>query len=83
MEVKRVSSQASGQGWPEWSASAHPAGLRSDARDTAQVLSCGVTYEPGARTGCHTHPFGETLIVRAGCGWAQREGGPVEELRPR
>jgi quercetin dioxygenase-like cupin family protein len=22
------------------------------------------------------------LIVTAGCGWAQREGGPVEEIRP-
>jgi quercetin dioxygenase-like cupin family protein len=30
----------------------------------------------------HTHPLGQTLIVTAGCGWAQREGGPVEEIRP-
>ena len=36
----------------------------------------------GARTAWHTHPLGQTLIVTAGCGWAQREGGPVEEIHP-
>jgi quercetin dioxygenase-like cupin family protein len=41
-----------------------------------------VTFSPGARTAWHTHPLGQTLIVTAGCGWAQREGGPVEEIRP-
>src|SRR5437868_12104307 len=35
-----------------------------------------------SRTAWHTHPLGQTLIVIAGCGWAQREGGPVEEIRP-
>ena len=41
-----------------------------------------VTFEPGARTAWHTHPAGQILVVTAGCGWAQREGGPVEEIRP-
>ena len=41
-----------------------------------------VTFEPGARTAWHTHPLGQTLIVAAGCGWAQRDGGPIEEIRP-
>jgi quercetin dioxygenase-like cupin family protein len=41
-----------------------------------------VTFEPGARTAWHTHPLGQTLIVTAGLGWVQREGGPVEEIRP-
>jgi quercetin dioxygenase-like cupin family protein len=27
-------------------------------------------------------PLGQTLIVTSGCGWAQREGGPKEEIRP-
>ena len=40
------------------------------------------TFEPGARTAWHTHPLGQTLIVTAGCGWAQRWGGPIEEIRP-
>src|SRR5215204_877589 len=41
-----------------------------------------VTFEPGARTAWHTHPLGQTLIVTSGCGWAQREGGPVETIQP-
>ena len=41
-----------------------------------------VTFEPGARTAWHTHPLGQTLIVTAGCGWVQRQGGPVETIRP-
>jgi quercetin dioxygenase-like cupin family protein len=38
--------------------------------------------EPGARTAWHTHPLGQTLIVTAGCGWVQRDGGAIEEIRP-
>ena len=46
-------------------------------------LNCSrVSFEPGARTAWHTHPLGQTLIVTAGCGWVQREGGAVEEIRP-
>ncbi len=41
-----------------------------------------VTFEPGARTNWHTHPLGQTLIVTAGVGWVQSEGGAVEEIRP-
>ena len=41
-----------------------------------------VTFEPGARTAWHSHPLGQTLIVTSGLGWVQREGGPVEEIRP-
>ena len=41
-----------------------------------------VTFEPGARTAWHTHPLGQTLIVTAGHGWVQSEGGPKEEIRP-
>jgi len=41
-----------------------------------------VTFEPGARTNWHTHPLGQTLVVISGVGRFQREGGPVEEIRP-
>ena len=33
-----------------------------------------VTFEPGARTGWHTHPLGQILIVMAGAGRVQRWG---------
>jgi quercetin dioxygenase-like cupin family protein len=39
-----------------------------------------VTFEPGARTAWHTHPFGQTLIVTSGSGWVQRIGGLIEEI---
>jgi quercetin dioxygenase-like cupin family protein len=48
----------------------------------ARVVVASVTFEPGARTAWHTHPLGQTLIVTAGLGLAQREGGPIEEIRP-
>lgn len=41
-----------------------------------------VTFECCARTHWHTHPLGQTLIVTSGVGRIQREGGPIEEIRP-
>ena len=46
------------------------------------MLAASATFEPGARTAWHTHPLEQTLIVMSGCGWAQSEGGPIEEIRP-
>lgn len=48
----------------------------------ARVGGATVTFEPGARTAWHTHPLGQTLLVTAGLGWVQRQGGPVENIRP-
>ncbi|GAA3109328.1 cupin domain-containing protein [Rhizobium viscosum] len=55
---------------------------RFDSNDSDRVGGATVTFEPGARTAWHTHPLGQTLIVVSGLGWAQREGGPIEEIRP-
>ena len=52
------------------------------AKAPARTAGASVTFEPGARTAWHTHPLGQTLIVTSGCGWAQRAGGPIEEIRP-
>ena len=41
-----------------------------------------VTFECCARTHWHSHPLGQTLIVTSGVGRVQREGGPIEEIRP-
>ena len=53
-----------------------------EAPEPARVRGASVTFEPGARTAWHTHPLGQTLIVTSGLGWVQREGGPIQEIRP-
>jgi len=82
MEIKRVGSQQSGKGPPEWFTGTVRIDPFIQAPEPARVAVASVTFEPGARTAWHTHPLGQTLIVTAGCGWAQREGGPVEEIHP-
>jgi quercetin dioxygenase-like cupin family protein len=52
------------------------------AHDPARVSAASVTFEPGARTAWHTHPLGQALIITSGYGWVQREGGPIEDVRP-
>ena len=52
------------------------------AHPPSRVSGGSVTFEPGARSAWHTHPFGQTLIVTAGVGWLQRWGGPILEMRP-
>src|SRR5271167_5008571 len=82
MEIKRVGSQPSARGPSEWFTGTVRIDPLFQAPDPAFVQGASVTFEPGARTAWHTHPLGQTLIVTAGCGWAQREGGPIEEIRP-
>ena len=48
----------------------------------SRVNASSVHFTPGARTAWHTHPLGQRLIVISGFGWAQRDGGPIEEIRP-
>ena len=82
MEIKRNGSQPSGKGPAEYFTGSVRLDQPFQAADPARVLGAIVTFEPGAHTAWHTHPLGQTLIVTAGCGWAQRLGGPVEEIRP-
>ena len=80
MEIKRIGSQPSAKGPSEWFTGTVRIDPLFQAPDPALVQGASVAFEPGARTAWHTHPLGQTLIVTAGCGWAQREGGPVEEI---
>ena len=82
MDIKRVGTQPSAAGPPDWFTGSVRIDALFQAPDPALVAGASVTFEPGARTAWHTHPLGQTLIVIAGCGWTQREGGPVEEIRP-
>jgi quercetin dioxygenase-like cupin family protein len=82
MEIKRSGSRPSGKGSADYFTGAVRIDPLIEAPEPARVRGASVTFEPGARTAWHTHPLGQTLIVTAGCGWAQREGGPVETIRP-
>ena len=82
MEIKRSGWRPSGKGPAEYFTGAVRIDPLFDAAAPARVFGASVTFEPGARTAWHTHPLGQTLIVTAGLGWAQRWGGPVEEIRP-
>ena len=82
MEIKRAGSQPSGKGPRDWFTGAVRIDPLHSPPDPVRVGMPLVTFEPGARTAWHTHPLGQTLIVTTGCGWVQREGGPIEEVRP-
>ena len=82
MNITRNGSNPSVQGSVDWftgSVRLDPLFQPEAPARTAGVL---VTFEPGARTAWHTHPLGQTLVITSGLGWVQREGGPVEEVRP-
>jgi quercetin dioxygenase-like cupin family protein len=82
MEITRVGSQSSTKGPSDWFAGTVRIDSRFQRNAPARIGGAIVTFEPGARTAWHTHPLGQTLIVTNGCGWVQREGGPVEQIRP-
>ena len=82
IDIKRNGSRPSQKGPEDWFTGTVRIDPLFQAPDPARVGAAQVTFEPGARTAWHTHPLGQTLIVTAGLGWVQREGGPIEEIRP-
>lgn len=82
MEIIRNGSTPSGQGPADWFTGRVRIDPLFSPNEARRAAAASVTFEPGARTAWHTHPLGQTLIVTAGLGLAQREGGPVEEIRP-
>ena len=82
MQITRSSSNDTQKGSADWftgdvyiDAVAAPAG-------SSTIGAAAVHFTPGARTAWHTHPHGQTIFVTEGVGLCQREGGPVEALRP-
>ena len=82
MEIKRAGSQPSSKGPAEWFTGSVRIDPLFAATAPARAAGNAVTFEPGSRTAWHTHPLGQILIVTAGSGWAQRDGGPIEPIRP-
>ena len=50
--------------------------------EPSRLNAASVHFTPGARTAWHTHPLGQTIYVVEGVGRCQRQGGPVETIRP-
>ena len=82
MDIMRSGSVESGEGPADYFTGRVRIDMRFQREDPARVGGATVTFEPGARTAWHTHPLGQTLIVTAGLGLVQREGGSIEEIRP-
>ena len=82
MEITRIGSQPSSKGSDEYFSGSVRIDSLFQPNEHRRAAAASVTFEPGARTAWHTHPLGQTLIVVSGVGWAQREGGPVEEIHP-
>lgn len=82
MEIKRAGAQPSAKGPSDWFTGSVRIDALFAASAPARVAGTAVTFEPGGRTAWHTHPLGQTLIVLFGRGLVQREGGPIEEIRP-
>ncbi|OYV36387.1 MAG: cupin [Rhodospirillales bacterium 20-64-7] len=80
MQIKPAGAQASAKGPGDW----FTGGVRIDATFSGSGALSGATvsFEPGARTAWHTHPLGQTILIMSGLGRVQREGGPVETVRP-
>ena len=82
MEIRRSGVQPSGTGPAAYFTGSVRIDPLFSPPEPARAAGALVTFEPGARTAWHTHPLGQTLIVTAGCGWVQREGGLIEDIRP-
>jgi len=82
MEIKRSGSRPSVKGPAEYFTGVVRIDPLNEPPEPARVAMAVVTFEPGARTAWHTHPFGQTLIVTSGAGWVQREGEPKKEIHP-
>lgn len=82
MKITRVGTQPSAKGPAEWFTGNVRVDPLFQAAEPGRMQGAHVTFEPGARTAWHTHPLGQTLIVTSGCGWVQRDGGPIEDVHP-
>jgi len=82
MELKRIGSQVSTRGPAEHFTGTVRIDPLHEVPAPGRAVAVSVTFEPGARTAWHSHPFGQTLIVVAGCGLVRSAGQPAERIRP-
>jgi quercetin dioxygenase-like cupin family protein len=81
LSIARAGTQPSQKGPVEYFTGTVRVDPLFQARESTHASGAYVTFEPSARTAWHTHPLGQTLVVTAGVGRVQIEGGPIEEIR--
>src|SRR3954468_2856203 len=82
LSIARAGTQPSQKGPAEYFTGSVRIDPLFQATESTQASAAYVTFEAGARSAWHTHPRGQTLVVTAGVGRVQIEGGPIEEIRP-
>ncbi len=82
LTIQRTGDQASVVPPADWFTGTVRLDPLASPKEPSQVSIASVTFEPGARTNWHTHPVGQHLLITAGHGWVQQDGGPIEEVRP-
>ncbi|MGJ8627699.1 MAG: (R)-mandelonitrile lyase [Sulfitobacter sp.] len=82
MKIHPAGSRPSETGSPDYFTGTVRMDPLISAPDPARLRGVSVTFEPGARTAWHTHPLGQTLIITAGIGRAQKLGEAVQTIRP-
>ena len=80
INIARNGSQESSKGQPEYFSGSVRIDPLFSVVEPSRVAGARVTFEPGARTAWHRHPLGQTLIVTAGTGWVQQQGGQIQEM---
>jgi quercetin dioxygenase-like cupin family protein len=81
IKITRTDSLQSNQGSAQYFTGSVKVQQLFPASDPSRTSGGKVTFEAGARSAWHTHPFGQILIVTEGTGWIQQWGGPIEEIR--
>src|SRR3954452_24403175 len=81
MQITRSSTETS-PGPRDWCTGAVYLDMIATPSPTSRLGATSVHFTPGARTACHTHPFGQTIHVTEGVGLCQRRGGAIEVIRP-
>ncbi len=82
MEIFRASGRHSVAGPADWFTGTVEVETLFNPAFPDRVQGASVTFQPGARTAWHTHPLGQTIVVTAGSGRAQRWDEPIVEIGP-
>jgi quercetin dioxygenase-like cupin family protein len=81
MEIFRSEDRPSERGRPDYFSGVVWLDAIGGAPSPGRVRALRVSFEPGARTAWHAHPFGQVLHILAGVGRVQRAGEPAQTVR--